>query len=235
MKETESFKAIPKHLKKIVLLKKERHHPALHKVHVKHGISKKTLFYMKEYGPHSHVVSVICRESFKVLIFASIISSVGGIGLQAIQDKLFIIIPLLILIPAINNLVGDFGTIISSKFTTMLYLSEVGRRKTQKFASFAHAVFAAALIAAVYTAFLSCAVSYMKGYSVGADLLVKIFVITILLTLLLVSVMFVLSTAIGFWVFKRGEDPNNFLIPITTSVADLCSMALLAMLVSVLF
>ncbi|MFN7088783.1 MAG: YbfB/YjiJ family MFS transporter [Candidatus Paceibacteria bacterium] len=46
-----------------------------------------------------------------------------------------------------------------------------------------------------------------------------------------------LSLAIigGFWIYKRGSDPNNFLIPITTSVADFSSLILFSLLVAFLF
>jgi hypothetical protein len=84
-------------------------------------ISHRTLFFMREYGPHAHIASNIIRESLYVLLPAAIISSLGGIGLEVVRTKFLTILPLVILLPALNDMVGDFGTVISSKFTIALY------------------------------------------------------------------------------------------------------------------
>ncbi|MGB9675390.1 MAG: hypothetical protein ACPLYW_02200, partial [Candidatus Nanoarchaeia archaeon] len=63
------------------------------------------------------VIKKILRESLVILIVASILSTIGGIGLEALKTKFIFLIPLLILIPALNDAIGDFGVIISSKFT----------------------------------------------------------------------------------------------------------------------
>lgn len=75
-------------LERVRKVRRHEHHPVLHHVHRKYGISRKTLFYMKEYGPRSHVAHVIVRESLKILIIASVISSIGGISLQFMEDKI---------------------------------------------------------------------------------------------------------------------------------------------------
>ena len=71
------------------------------------------------------LTTLIIKESILVLMFSSFISSTGGIGLQSVEERLVTILPLLVLFPAINDLTGDFGCIISSKFTTLLYLGKV--------------------------------------------------------------------------------------------------------------
>jgi hypothetical protein len=60
-------KKIPQHVKrKIMKMKRRYHHPEQHLIRKKHRISHRTLFYMKEYGPRSHVASVIIKESIKI-------------------------------------------------------------------------------------------------------------------------------------------------------------------------
>ena len=61
----------------------------------------------------------IMKESIKILILASLISSLGGIGLESVNVKLIALLPLLILLPAMNDMIGDFGAIISSRISTM--------------------------------------------------------------------------------------------------------------------
>src|SRR3989344_4456058 len=109
------------HLRKLQKIKRKKHHPLIHQIHQRHKISKKTLFYVKEYGPHSHVPRTIIRESIKILIFASVLSSLGGLALEHIKAIFVSVLPLIILLPTLNDMVGDFGTIIASRFSTMLH------------------------------------------------------------------------------------------------------------------
>lgn len=229
------FKEIPRHLEEIVPLQRKKHHPKLHEIHVKHGISKKTLFYIKEYGAHSHMVSVILKESFLIMVLASVLSSVGGIGLQTIQEKIFVIVPLLIFIPALNGFVGNLGITISSKFTTSLYLGETEEKRKKKMAQLVRVVYVIALFLAAYLTLLSCTVAYLKGYEFNLLLFFKIMLIAVSMTLVMTTVIFAVSMALGKIIFRRGEDPNNFLIPITTSIADLGCLAFFTAFVSQMF
>ena len=69
------MKNIIKHLEKLRNLKREKYHPLIHNIHKKHKISKKTLFYVKEYGEKSTAFKTIIKESVKILLFASMISA----------------------------------------------------------------------------------------------------------------------------------------------------------------
>ena len=79
-------KELSKDLNKLTLIKRKSHHPLVHEIREKHNISKKTLLYVKEYGPHSNVPKTIVKESIKILLFASILSSVGGFALENIKE-----------------------------------------------------------------------------------------------------------------------------------------------------
>jgi len=226
-----------KALRKVTKLRRHEHHPILHHVHRRYGISRKTIFYMKEYGPHSHVAHVIVRESIKVLIMASIISSIGGISLQLMEDKLLAIIPLLILIPAMNNMVGDFGCIVSSKFTTMLYMGKVGGRwwKSRHLHRLFLIILMSSFIMSVFIGVAASVIGYWSGFFPTFDTFLKVLAIAVLSNLILVGVIFSVSIIGGLAIYHRKEDPNNFLIPITTSVADLLNLVIFAILVGVFF
>ena len=71
-----------------------------------------------------HIWKII-HESVGILIIASVISTLGGIGLEALQSKLTWLVPIIIVLPALNDMIGDFGAIVASRFTTMLYKKEV--------------------------------------------------------------------------------------------------------------
>jgi cation transporter-like permease len=231
------MKVRKKLLKKVTQVKRHEHHPILHHVHRKYGISRKTLFYMKEYGPHSHIAHVIVRESLKILILASIISSIGGIGMEYISSKLVTIIPLLILLPALNDMVGDFGCIVSSKFTTMLYMGKVNRKwwKSRHLHKLFIVIAFTSFITSVFIGVAASVIAYWNGFSLTFEVFLKVLGIAVLSNLILVSVIFCISIIGGLGICGRNEDPNNFLIPITTSVADLLNLVIFAVLVGMFF
>jgi len=53
--------------------------------------------------------------------------------------------------------------------------------------------------------------------------------------LVLVAILFLTSITAGLYFYRKGEDPNNFLIPITTSIADFGNMIVLTVLVILVF
>lgn len=237
LKHFRHHKQIKKHLDKLRSVEREKSHPLLHKVHKKHKISRKTLFYIKEYGTETHAFDTIIKESIKILLFASIISAFGGIALERIKPLFISIVPLVILLPILNDMLGDYGTIVSSRISTMLH---EGRIKKRLFANrdLLH-LFLQIMIIAFITAALSCAaafiVSAFSGYPITLHIISRIVIITLIDVAVIVSLLFSIAVAAGIYLFKKEQDPNNFLIPLTTSIADFGNMIVLFALVRVFF
>lgn len=227
------MKGIRKHLEALRKVKKREHHPLIHKIHSKYHISKKTLFYVKEYGPHSNVPNTILKESIHILMISAILSAAGGMALENIKDVFVLIVPLIILMPTLNDMVGDYGTIISSRFSTMLHEGKVKKKWWTE--SSIKILFWQVLIIAMLTTMISTTialiVSIFSSYQLNALTSLKVFAITIIDVAILVMIMFISSVILGLHYFNKKEDPNNFLIPIITSIADFGNMIILAVLV----
>ncbi|HKZ49994.1 MAG TPA: magnesium transporter [Candidatus Nanoarchaeia archaeon] len=179
----------------------------------------------------------ILKESIKILIFASIVSSIGGIGIEALKIKIAAIIPLVIMLPALNDMIGDFGTIISSKFTTLLYQGKIRSKwwESSELGDEFRVISSIALFAAFYLGAVSVLIATLQGAPIEIVEALKIMAISFMATATLVMIIFFLAIIGGLWVYKRGKDPNNFLIPITTSVADFSSLILFSLMVAFLF
>lgn len=239
MFDSKKARRIPRHVvRRIQKLPRKKHHPAQHAIHKRYGLSRRTLFYMKEYGPHAHVASNIARESIKILVLASVLSSIGGIGLQGIHDRLLAIAPLLILLPALNDMIGDFGTIMASKFTTALYLGRIPLERwwrSRDLHMLFHSIMSVAIISSAYNGGLALAIAAAKGFAMDSSLFVKVMEISLFSTMILVSIIFLISVVAGIRIFRKKEDPNNFLVPITTSVADFGSLLIFSGMVMLFF
>ncbi|MFH1056559.1 MAG: hypothetical protein V1717_02050, partial [Candidatus Micrarchaeota archaeon] len=75
----------------------------------------------------------------------------------------------------------------------------------------------------------------LSGYQESLSTMVKIFALVVFDVAVLVAILFATSVLAGFYFFEKNEDPNNFLIPITTSIADFGNLVLLSGLVVLLF
>ncbi len=227
------MKALKNYLEKIRKIERKKHHPLLHKVHKKHNISRKTLFYIKEYGPQANVPKTIIRESLKVLVFASILSALGGLALENLKVIFVSIIPLVILMPALNDMIGDYGTIMSSRFSAMLHEGKANGNlwKNKSLGKLIVQI----MIVAFLTTLLSTAIALTISGFKSAEIASKILFIALFDVLFFVSVLCAITIAAGLYFYKKGEDPNNFLIPITTAVADFGNMVVLAALIIFFF
>jgi len=231
------MKSVIGSLNKLIKVKRTIYHPSIHHIHKRYGISKRTLLYVKEYGKHSNVPRTIIMESIKVLLFASLLSSIGGLALENIKTIFISIMPLIILFPALNDMIGDYGTIISSRFSTLLYTNKIKDKwyKNIELKKLFLQILIISTFMAIMSAALSLLVSYFSNYSLNLEIAYKIFFISIIDVILLVVVLFLLAVLVGLYFYKRNEDPNNFLIPITTSIADFGNMFLIMFLVLLFF
>lgn len=231
------MKFIRKELEKLRLVKRKRYHPLIHLVHKKYGVSRKTLFYIKEYGPHQNVYKRIIKESIKILLFASIISSLGGFSLEYIKSIFISITPLIILLPTLNDMIGDYGMIISSRFSTMLHEGKAkhGWWRIKELRILIAQLFIIAIMTATISTIIALLASKFSTFQLKTQIIYKIFLVAILDTVTLLSILFIVSITLGIYFFKKKEDPNNFLIPITTSIADFGNMVILSLLVVLLF
>ncbi|MBI5871512.1 magnesium transporter [archaeon] len=228
------MKSLKKHLRKLQAVKRKGYHPLIHKIHRKYNLSRKTLFYIKEYGPHSNVPKVIIKESLKVLLLASLISAFGGLALEQIKPIFVSILPFVILLPLLNDMIGGYGTIVSSRFSSMLHERKIRGWKDEKLKKLFLQICIIALITALLGAGIALAISSFST-RITAYFAFKVLLIILLDVLLLVSLVFLVALAAGFYIYKKKEDPHNFLIPITTSVADFGNMLILAVLIVLMF
>ncbi len=228
---------IIKNLEKLRILPRKKYHPLQHKIHKEHKISKRTLFYIKEYGPHSHVSKTIIKESIKILLLASIISSVGGVSLEYIKNNFIALIPLIVLLPILNDMIGDYGIVVSSKFSSMLHEGLLNKKKlfNQKLTNLFFEILSIALLTALFAAILSLIVSLFSNYTFNLLIALKVLLVALLDSMILVAILFFISIYFGLYYYQKEEDPNNFLIPITTSIADFGNMLLLSMLIIIIF
>jgi len=181
-------------------------------------------------------------ESFRILIFTAIVNTIGGVSIEAIQDRLFELLPFLIMLTPLNGLIGSFGTIISSKFTTYLYMGQITDKHwyhTPAMKRLMWKLTFLALFASLYISGISFAIAAFKGFEHGLAFtlffLARLVMATMFTTFILLLVLIFVSTLLGWYVYKKDHDPGNYLIPVTTSIADIGTMVLFAATIYFMF
>lgn len=187
-----------------------------------------TYFYLKS-ARESEFLKTI-RESFLTIIFVSFIINVAGSTLGKIAEtvgeekrEIYTVYPALI------DTIGDVGSVVGSTATTKLALgilkasfSSIKEHKTEIFGAWA-----ASLI-------LYCVYSFLALMIQGTFNLSNLISFTTLLlmaNLMAAACIIIVSYSVAILTYQRGLDPDNFEIPIESSMADtLTSISLLAAL-----
>ena len=119
----------------------------------------------------------------------------------------------------------------------MLHEGLLNKKKlfNQKLTNLFFEILSIALLTALFAAILSLIVSLFSNYTFNLLIALKVLLVALLDSMILVAILFFISIYFGLYYYQKEEDPNNFLIPITTSIADFGNMLLLSMLIIIIF
>ena len=145
---------------------------------------------------------------------------ISGTLLSFNEDLLYTIPIMLLIIPALNSLIGDLSTVLVSRLTTHLYIGTIPPKiqKSERLIEDFYGLIITLLLSLASLLFLGYLIGIISGIRIVNPLLM---ILIIVATILLIFFIMFLTLFIGaIFLFKRGKDPNNFLIPFVTSLAD---------------
>jgi len=162
----------------------------------------------------------IFKESIVVVIISSIFGLISGTILSENREVLYSFPIILLILPSLNSLIGDLSTVLISRLTSHLYIGTISP-KIQK-SNRLKEDFYGLLITILLSLFALIILGYIFSYIFGIRIVNPFLIILIIMitVLLLFSLMFVFLFVSSIFLFRKGKDPNNFLIPITTSLLD---------------
>jgi cation transporter-like permease len=145
---------------------------------------------------------------------------ISGTLLSSNEEILYTIPIMLLIIPALNSLIGDISTVLVSRLTTHLYIGTLPPKiqKSDRLKEDFYGLFITLLLSLASLLFLGYLVGVMSGIRIVNPILMIL--IIILTVLIIFFIMFITLFMGAIFLFKRGKDPNNFLIPFLTSLAD---------------
>lgn len=152
---------------------------------------------------------------------ASAVSLIGGIGLQAVEQQLLPLVPLLIALPALNTMVGDYSTIIAAHAGDPF---ERARSKKE----LAKAIAWSVIINIIGVIALSLLLAYKRGYQPDYLFITTFSIFIAVAIVVCVAFMFFITFLLDTLLEKRKQNPDDILIPIVTSVSDVLMLGMIA-------
>ncbi|NHJ25733.1 MAG: hypothetical protein EAX89_14220 [Candidatus Lokiarchaeota archaeon] len=175
----------------------------------------------------------IITESIIIVIISSTIGIFTGSVLTINLEILYGFPIITIILPALNSLTGDISTVLISRLTTHLYIGIIPPKvqKSHRLIQDFIGLFGTILLSLVALILLGYGFVLILGVAIINPLLI---ILSISLTVfLLFIVMFITLFISAIILFKKGKDPNNFLIPFTTSLADFLTPLLLMIFIQI--
>jgi cation transporter-like permease len=170
-----------------------------------------------------HILFVIVSVGF-----ASSISLIGGLGIEAVQNELIYIVPLLIALPAMNSLVGDYATLIAA------HAGDPNERNLSK-RQLMIAMFPSVITSTVMILGVSLTLAIHRGYHLQDVFILKYVLFVVSSIVSVIAIMFLLTALLDKLLENRDINPDDVLIPIVTTISDIFMLGLIALAVKFIF
>lgn len=148
------------------------------------------------------------------------------------EDKLIAVPVLLLMIPVINGVGGNIGSILGARLSSALHLGSIQLKGYGK--ELRKNVISAILLGIIsYTslAIIILVVSPLLGIQIEADFILKAGYIMIGTGLMLTFIVIVVSVFVARFSFEKGFDPDNTVIPIVTTSCDVLGIVCLIVMI----
>jgi len=166
------------------------------------------------------------KESLATMIFVAVIVNITGTILKGISSFVENRKEIYTVYPALIDLIGDVGSVVGSTATTKLALGLL-KPSFSSIRNHARNIFSAwtaSIVLFFVLAILSLSINGLFSFFAFFRLLSVLLIANVIA----VAAIVIVSYGISILTFKKGLDPDNFVIPIESSFADTAmSVALL--------
>lgn len=141
------------------------------------------------------------------------IALLGGLGIQAVRSELLAFVPLIIALPAMNAIAGDYATLIASHIGD----PEIYQERVKKLVK--SLLISVPVSIAGITA-MSLFVAYTQGFAVSRPEIIE-YVTLVSISLLAVLLITLLSIMVINYVLKNRQiNSDDILIPLSNTIAS---------------
>jgi mgtE-like transporter len=188
------------------------------------------VFYILPKNMHEVNFIKTIKESMTTLLIVAFVVNVTGTVLKQISYFVAERKEVFTVYPALIDTIGDVGSVVGSTATTKLALGLLtpSLASMRNHAKNIFSAWSASLMVFVILAILSLAINGV--FSLPSFL--SLISVLLIANVIAITAIVLLSYSISILTFKKGLDPDNFVIPIESSFAD--SITTIALLVALL-
>lgn len=177
-------------------------------------------------------MSQLRRQSISFIVITtaltSCISMLGGLGIEFAEAELLPIVPLVIALPALNTMVGDYATVIAA------HAGNENQKKATK-RKLVRSIFISTIFNISGTIALSIVLANKRGYHATSSFIALFSIFVCLSVLGIVAIMFAITYFLERILEQKKLNPDDVLIPIVTTITDVFMLGLIAIAAKVLF
>jgi mgtE-like transporter len=188
------------------------------------------VFYILSKNLHEAEFIKTLKESMVTLLLVAFLVNVTGTLLLGISNFVAERVEVYTIYTALIGMIGNVGSVIGSTATTKLALGLLAPSfsSMRNHAKNIFSAWTASILMFIVLAVLSLSIHRLFSFSSFYSL----FSVVIVANILAVAAIVILTYSISILTFKRGLDPDNFVIPVESSLAD--SVTSLAIFVALL-
>lgn len=162
------------------------------------------------------------KEASLTMITVTLISTVSGYSLSSIRSQIEESPGILLVYPALIDTLGDIVAIFSSASTTKLFLGTLESKLSQILMQTRDLV--QLWLSAVIYFTLYGLLAYISSGNISR------FFIPLISFHIVFPIMITIASVVAILTFKKGLDPDNFVIPIETAFTDMAMTVFIALL-----
>lgn len=159
---------------------------------------------------------------------ASSLSLIGGIGIEVVQAKLIAIVPLLIALPGLNSMVGDYATLIAA------HAGDPAERDRPR-RDLVKAMLPSIGLNTTFILLMSLLLAMQRDYALQGVFIAKFGLFVVGSIISVIAVMFLITLVLDKILLSRRLNPDDVLIPIVTTISDIFMLGLIALSVVTIF
>lgn len=176
----------------------------------------------------------ILLESYPTLLVSALISLSAGYVLNMNIKKIEAVPLILMMVPPINGIGGNVGSILGARLASALHMGTVEpsfRRQPALSGNIRASIFMSIGVFSFASA-VFLAIAYTLGAAPGDS--IKLMFTLFIAGIMLIPVIVLSTVALAFVSFAKGLDPDNVVIPIITSIIDFSGVTCLLIAVKVI-
>lgn len=174
---------------------------------------------IRRFFPHISIIGAVVTSTF-----AASVGLIGGLALQSVEERLIIIIPLVIALPGLNIMAGDYASLIAAHAGDLQHKKQVQKKLL-------YSLFGALPISIAGIIAASIIIASLQDYELNQTFMLKFSAFIFVSLTSTVIIVYLLTNWLDGYLEKKKVNSDDILIPfsnVLASVTMLCFFALAA-------